>query len=444
MAKTCQSYAQTNTSENSSREPSDRTQSAPRRFRGGLVALALFVLSCLTASVCRAQSHDVVCRDGDGEFVARFHTGVKVRVGAARNEGLAARVCEAVLSWGEQDLVVAGAASQMDVDAFGVDLGMDTPVVTLQVKKTKTECCMAYDIYSLREPPVLLRTITGGEFFSAADTDLDGQVEIWTNDAASVEGFEGLRLSDLDFAPPIVLRFVRGRLLDASSEFKPYFDQKITDERAKLNPQDAGDFKNSDGKLAVATASPSERLLHLRSVKVNVLEIVWSYLYSGREEEAWHSLAEMWPAADIDRIRAALLNARARGIRSQVDGVTPAVPAGHERHAKIFDGTITVVATAGLTPKGVKPKQEITPPRAILMERPPPTDVYEVELARSESLLKLVIDSAGKVRSVEQMGNVDSIDEGLLKSTSSWKFIPAFNADQPVASQILLGVSLRK
>jgi hypothetical protein len=237
---------------------------------------------------------------------------------------------------------------------------------------------------------------------------------------------------------------VRGRLLDASSEFKPYFDQKITDERAKLNPQDAGDFKNSDGKLAVAAASPSERLLHLRSVKVNVLEIVWSYLYSGREEEAWHSLAEMWPAADIDRIRAALLNARARGIRSQVDGVTPAVPAGHERHAKIFDGTITVVATAGLTPKGVKPKQEITPPRAILMERPPPTDVYEVELARSESLLKLVIDSAGKVRSVEQMGNVDSIDEGLLKSTSSWKFIPAFNADQPVASQILLGVSLRK
>ena len=154
------------------------------------------------------------------------------------------------LSWGDQHLVVSDAASELDIDAFGVDLGLGAPVVALQVKKSKAECCMEYKIYSLRAPPVLLRSITGGEFFSAADTDLDGRVEIWTDDAAAVEGFENFRLRDLDFAPPIVLRFVRGRLLDASSEFRPYFDQKIADERAKLNPQDLGDFKNSDGKLA--------------------------------------------------------------------------------------------------------------------------------------------------------------------------------------------------
>ena len=419
-------------------------QRTPVRFRCGAASLALFLLSCLTASVCHAQSRNVVCRDGDGEFAAVFHTGVKVRVGAARNEGLAARVCEAALSWGDQNLEVAAAASQLDVDAFGVDLGLGVPVAALQVKKTKAECCREYKIFSLREPPELLRTVTGGDFFSAADTDLDGLVEIWTDDAASVEGFENLRLSDLDFAPPIVLRFVRGRLLDVSSEFQPYFDQKIADERTKLNPQDLADFKSSDGKLASAGAIPADRLIHLRSVKVKVLEIVWSYLYSGREQEAWRSLAEMWPAADSDRIRAALLNTRARGIRSQVDGVSTAGPSGRERRAKIYDGTTTVIPLTGVTPKGVKPKPEITPPRAILMERPPPTDVYEAELARSESLLKLVIDSAGKVRSVEEMGNVQSIDEGLIKSTSNWKFIPAFSADEPVASQIFLGVSLRR
>jgi len=102
---------------------------------------------------------------------------------------------------------------------------------------------MVSKIYSLRTPPVLLRTITGGEFFSAADTDLDGRVEIWTDDAASVEGFENLLLSDLDFAPPMVLRFVRGQLLDVSSEFQPYFDQKIAEATGQLNPQDLGDFK---------------------------------------------------------------------------------------------------------------------------------------------------------------------------------------------------------
>jgi hypothetical protein len=442
MPKICQRYAQSKTSENSSSQPSGRVQSAP--FRCGAAALALFLLSCLTAGVCHAQSRDVVCRGGVGFFEAEFPTGVKVHVGASRIGELEARVCEAALSWGDQNLVVSAAASELDIDAFGVDMGLGVPVVAVQVKKSKAECCMEYKIYSLRDPPVLLRSIIGGEYFNAADTDLDGRVEIWTDDAASVDGFENFPLRDLDFVPTIVLRFVRGRLLDASSEFQPYFDQKIADERAKLSPQDLADFKSSDGKLASAAAFSAGRLSHLRSAKVKVLEIFWSYLYSGREQEAWRSLAEMWPAADLDRIRTALLNARARGIRSQADGVSTAVPAGRETHAKIFDGTTTVVPLAGVTPKGVKPKPEITPPKAILMERPPPTDVYEVELARSESLLKLVIDSAGKVRSVEEMGNVQSIDEGLLKSTSNWKFIPAFSAGEPVASQIFLGVSLRR
>jgi hypothetical protein len=303
---------------------------------------------------------------------------------------------------------------------------------------------MVYKIYSLRDPPVLLRSIAGGEFFSAADTDLDGRVEIWTDDAAALAGFENIPLSDLDFKPPIVLRFVHSRLLDASSEFQTYYDRKIGEVRAKLSPQDLADFKSSDGKLASDAPFAGDRLIRLRNVKVKVLEIVWSYLYSGREQEAWHSLAEMWPATDVDRIRAALLRVRARGIRAQVDGVSPAVPAGREKHTKIFDATTFVSATPGMTPKDVKPEPEITTPKAILMERPRPSTAFELTLAQSESQLILVIDSAGKVRSVEMKGNPQWTDEGLLKSTSEWKFIPAFSANQPVASRIFLGVSLKQ
>jgi hypothetical protein len=444
MAKICQTNARSKTSENSSSQPTNRVPCVQIRFRCRAAAFGLFLFSCLTANVCHAQSHDVVCREGVGDFEAEFQTVVTVRVGPARIRDLESRVCNAALSWGDQNLVVADGASQADVDAFGVDLGVGAPVVAMQVKKSKAECCMEYKIYSLRAPPVLLRSIAGGEFFCAADTDLDGRVEIWTDDAASVDGFENFHLRDLDFAPPIVLRFVRGRLLDVSSEFGPYFDQKIADERAKLNPQDLGDFKSSDGRLASAAALPAGWLARLRSVKMKVLEIVWSHLYSGREQEAWRSLAEMWPAADLDRIRAALLTARARGIRSQLDGVSNATSAGHEARAKIFDGTTVVTATPGLTPKGAKLKLEITPPKAILMERPPPVTPVEIELAQSESALKLVIDSAGKVRSVEVLGNVQSVDEGLLRSTSNWKFIPAFSEGQPVASEILLGVSLKR
>jgi hypothetical protein len=424
--------------------PSDRTRSALVRFPRLATSLPLFFLFCLTACVCDAQSHDVICNNGAGDFEAEFHTGVKVHVGAARTGELATRLCDAALHWDKGNLAIAAAASQLDVDAFGVDLGLGVPVVAFQVKKSAAECCMEYKIYSLRTPPVFLRGITGGEFFSAADTDLDGRVEIWTDDAASVSGFENFLLSELDFAPPVVLRFVRGRLLDASSEFQPYFDRKIAQERAKLNPRDLSDFKSSNGKLLASSADVSAtRLFHLRSVKTKVLEIAWSYLYSGREEEAWHTLADMWPAADVDRIRAALLHARARGIRAQVDGISTEVHTGREIQTKIFDATTVPVAMPGVTPKGLDPKLEITTPKAILMLRPPPANALELGLAQTESQLELVIDSAGKVRSVEMVG-AQLADEGLMNSTSTWKFIPAFNAGRPVASRILLGVSLKR
>jgi len=444
MAKICETYPRCKTSENSANQPYDPEQRALFQFRCWAAALGLFLLSCLTASACHAQSRDVVCREGVGDFEAEFLTGVKVRVGPTRFGDLESRVCAAALSWSDQNLLITDSAFETDVDAFGVDLGVGAPVAALQLKKSKAECCMEYKIYSLRAPPVLLRTLTGGEFFSAADTDLDGRVEIWTDDAATVEGFENLRLRELDFAPPVVLRFVRGRLLDASPEFQSFYDQKIADERAKLSPQDLGDFKTSDGKMGSPAALSAGWLPRMRGVKMRVLEIVWSYLYSGRGDEAWRTLAEMWPAADLERIRTALLNARSRGIRSQVDGISTPVSPGSKNHAKIFDGTIVVSATPGLTPKGVKPKQEITPPKAILMERPPPVTAIEIEMAQSESTLKLVIDSAGKVRSVEALGNGQSVDAGLLRSTANWKFIPAFSNGEPVASQIFLGVSLKR
>jgi hypothetical protein len=317
-------------------------------------------------------------------------------------------------------------------------------VAAFQVKQSKNECCMEYKIYSLRTPPALLQSLRGGDFFSAADTDLDGKVEIWTDDAAAVDGFENLKLSVLEFAPPVILRFTRGKLLDAGAEFRSYFDQKIADERAKLTAQDLVEFKSSDGKLAPETVAPADRLARLLGIKVKVLEIVWCYLYSGREQEAWRSLGEMWPQADVERIQAALLIAHSHGILSQTGGKSATVSPGQKITAKIFDATVTVTATPGLTPKDVKPKREIKTPRAILMEREPPADVYEAELARTESLLKLVIDSAGKVRSVEVMGSGQTVDEGLVKSSANWKFIPGFNDGEPVASQIFLGVSLKR
>ncbi len=381
---------------------------------------------------CHAQNRDVLCSNGSGGFEAEFRTGVKLRVGAARNAkgGLATRVCEATLNWGKQELVVATKVANLDVDVFGADLGLGVPVAAFQVKKSDVECCMAYKIYSLQKPPRLLRTITGGNFFSASDTDMDGRVEIWTADAAAVDGFENLALSEFDFAPTVVLRFERGRMVDVSSEFLPYFDQEIGKLRAELDAQDLRDFKNSDSKF-ISTASSVQDLHRLRVVKIKVLEIVMAYLYSDREPEAWRSIAEMWSASDVERIRGAILSARAHGIHAQVDGGSSGVPAGRKKHALVFD---TIGRSEG---NG----SEVIPAQAILLRRP--ASLSSEGLPDSELLLNLLIDSAGKVRSVEPAGKKFP-DADLIKAAMEWTFVPALKDGRAVASRLRLAVSAKR
>ena len=116
--------------------------------------------------LCTSQSqrHSVLCMDGSGNFDAEFRTGVKVHVGAARNGGpatLGTRACAAKLIWENQELLVATGASQLDLDAFGVDLGDGVPVAAFQIKKSDAYCCMDYAIYSLEKPVRLMRAITG-------------------------------------------------------------------------------------------------------------------------------------------------------------------------------------------------------------------------------------------------------------------------------------------
>jgi hypothetical protein len=384
---------------------------------------------------CRAQSRDMLCRNGSGNFRAEFRTGVKLRVGAAKSTSvaLATRVCEASLSWDKQEIVVTANAPQLDVDVFGVDLGLDVPVVAFQVKDSDTECCVAYQIYSLQKPPRLLRTITGGNSFGASDTDLDGRVEIWTADTAAVDGLENFVEGELDFAPTVVLRFQHSQLLDVSSEFLPYFDQKIATLRAELNPKDLGDFKNSDGKLVSAPFLSAHQLHQVREVKTKVLEIACSYLYSGREAEAWHALDDMWPAFDVERIRSAISKARAHGIRAQADGTSSGASADRKKSAVVFD-TVR-------RPERNKP--ELIPAQPILMQTAAPLALQQ-RLKDSELLLDLLIDSAGKVRCVEPAGRAISSEADLIKAAMEWTFIPAFKDGRAVASRLHLAVSAKR
>ena len=386
-------------------------------------------------SICQTQPRSVLCVDGNGVLDTEFRNAIQLHVGAERKGELATRACAAKFSWEKQELAVATGASQLDVDAFGVNLGDGIPVAAFQIKKLDTDCCVDYQIYSLEKPPRLLRTITGGDFFSASDMDLDGSVEIWTTDAAALNGFENLALSELDFAPSVVFRFAHGQLLDVSAEFQPYFDDEIARIRAGIHSQDLEDFKGSDGRLIATPSISAERLHRLRMAKIKVLEIISAYLYSGRDQDAWRSLAEMWPPADIDRIRSAVVTARMRGIHSQADGTSAGPPRGKKKHAQIFDT---------VSRSGPERKLAVIPPRAILLRRSPVSDIEQQGVPGSEALLDLVIDASGKVRSAEPAGKVKWTAPGLINAALTWKFIPAFKDGRPVASRLRLAVSLRR
>jgi hypothetical protein len=410
----------------------------------------LALLCCCLFPLCHAQTHSVLCTDGTGTFEAALFNKVQVRVGATRKGALAVRSCEATLNWNDQKLAVATDIPVLDLDAFGVDVGLGVPVAAFQTKKSKDDCCMTYQIYSLQKPPKLLRTLTGGSFFDAADTDLDGQVEIWTDDAAAVNGTDNLTLAELDFAPPMVLRFEKGKLLDVSSEFVPDFDKRIEALRSQLRPQDLNDFKGSDGKLQSSDSSLAEQIHRLREIKVKVLEIVWSYLYSGREQEAWRSLSDMWPTSDADRIRDVLVKARAAGMHTQLDGISTAIPV-KRKTVRLFTPTSSSRELQqqifSQHPTQVNEAEEPDPILAavpILVRSFPTVGIADQALPRGEMTVTLVIDSAGKVRSAAPIGNTSWKNIDLMSALSEWKFIPAFKGHRAVASSMVKIFSLQQ
>lgn len=396
------------------------------QFRRLLPVCISFLFFYAIANSCAAQTGSPLCSNGNNEFHATFGTQVGVTVQSGKNEGLSERECEATLHWETKKLVVAEHAAQIDLDMFGVDLKTDGPVAAFQIKKTNDECCVSYQIYSLARPPRLLRTITGGSSFAASDRDLDGRIEIWTDDTAAVDGLDGLLAAEMKYPPTYVLRFEKGKLLDSSSEFRDYFDDIVKRVQGEIKPDFLDEFKRSDGRLRGDLSSDPSRLHRLRVVKIQILEIVWAYLYSGREQEAWHSLTEMWPAGDVERIHLAVTKARASGMLAHIDGVSTDSAGARKKEASIYN------------------QSEVTPAQPIYLWRSPPAGPAGGIPLDTEVVLDLVIDSAGKVSSVKPVGGRGTADATLMSAAKDWKFIPGMRNGHSVASRLRLITSVKR
>lgn len=435
----------------------------PRRSFPILTAVFLLPLACIAQTKFPANpTRFVVCDKGDGHFEGKLpdgaaDTGVTVAIGAAKQaSGFAAHTCQAKLTWGHHELVVAPEAAQADIDVMGADLGLGSLVVSFQIKPSVSDQHIRYEIYSLAKPPRLLRTIIGEDFFSAVDAMLDSSVEIWTTDAEAVDGFEGLPRAAFDTLPTVVLRFEKKKLIDVSSEFRPFFDHQIENLQAQLTAQQIAAFRQSNGRLSDEHLQQSQPPAGLLATKIKVLEIVWAYLYSGRDQKAWDTLADMWPASDVSRIQAAIAAAQSRGLRTQVDGVShSALPFRQIHSSEIYEG----VGEGKLQPNdpsrnsstrysaNAHAEHADTAPLQILLKTPPPPDGGHWGEGK---LFELVIDEAGKVRSARIMTplldknavpQLSQLDQDWLTAAGGWKYIPAYKLGHPRAYRQTLFVN---
>jgi hypothetical protein len=358
-----------------------------------------------------------------------------------------------MLQWGKTILPVAHGVYEANIDIMGADLGLGQPVVAFQIKFSEADRLTTYKVFSLAKPPHLLHTITGADEYDAKDMDLRGRNEIWTDDALAVDDFENLPLSSWDSAPTVVLRFENQRPIDVSSEFQPYFDRQIAQLKSQLDPTALKEFRQSDGKLKSPAAYEMADLHSVIRTKIQVIEIVWMDLESGREQQAWRDLADLWPPADVDRMRAAILAARAGGVLRQVDAASnPSVTLSFKRHATVFDciKTDTYESAPESAFPGLAPEVKELAPTPV-DSRPQP--IYlGISYSKSQTqalpdpgtkiYLNLVIDAAGKVHSAELANKADQgpVGDKVLSSSANWNFIPAFVGNRAVACRMNYGV----
>jgi hypothetical protein len=250
-----------------------------------------------------------------------------------------------------------------------------------------------------------------------------GQIEIWTSDADAVDGFESIPRQAFDFAPSVVLRFEKRRLIDVSSEFQWYFDRQIRSLRAQLDPRRLSDFKHSDSALLTTSLTSKDELQRLQTTKIKILELVWSYLYSVRDQQAWNALATLWPSDDFGRIQQAVMNMRANGIRRELDCVSERLHSAQPvRRPPIYAYRFRTDPW--------EPLKVDTNPQPIYRRLPIlPKDDLRSDF-RGPIEFDLVIDDAGRVASAEAK---DTTNRDVTDWPYAWRFIPAYKNGRPVA-----------
>ena len=179
------------------------------------------------------------------------------------------------------------------------------PGLVLEGYSGGAHCCYTYVIVDLGDLPVILQPVTNESPFYFFKDEASHQFRVMTSDGA-FDYFDGMCHACAPF-PRVVLRIDRDGLHDVSSQFTEQYDSEIALARARIAEGEISKFQIAD----------------FEDAKKVVLEIVFSYLYSGRETQAWQTLDEMWPAGDRERVKGVIIKTKAGGLLTKLAKTAP-------------------------------------------------------------------------------------------------------------------------
>ena len=263
------------------------------------------------------------CMNGRGEVQRPLWDGYTLQIGPAEGDHVNECFAAVVTPDGKTLFETFGVDATM-LRITGRDVNGDgKPDIVLLTHAANSP----RGVYSIigTDPPGLIRQIVTLADLSFEERS-EGKVDIATHDTAFYN-FEGMTADQVP-APMLFLRMRGKEIYNVSQIYWPEYEREITQAKAKLSKTDIADLKGESPKQKNQQQKdgPSpEELARMQDLKGTVLAIVLDYIYGGQGQQAWKTLADLWPYNDRDRIRAEILRRRMTGVMRDVS--QPAPPA---------------------------------------------------------------------------------------------------------------------
>jgi hypothetical protein len=254
-----------------------------------------------------AENPSFQCPSSKGDPPVRKYSGYSVRLAQLSARG---NRCQALLRapGGKASKKVATDWALSIDEVSGTDLNGDgKPDLVVQGYSGGAHCCYTYRIVGLTRGLPLIREIHNQVpiVFKTGD---DGKVELDTGDGV----FDYFLVPHANAViPQLFLRLEGNKIVDLGPEHLADYDRAIEKARSELTAEELDKLRKSNYSQGMLF----DQLLTVQKV----MTIVLNYLYSGRQEEAWRSLDQMWPESDRERVKNLILERRSRGFINQID-----------------------------------------------------------------------------------------------------------------------------